>query len=87
MSFGTGRFGNYVTPPKDNTFDAGVRDALDGKKRTHNTSFDSMSAEKLNSFVKTEALSNQDKQAEAIRRADSYSFGIAHPEFYRRLRT
>jgi hypothetical protein len=40
-----------------------------------------MSADKLNGFVKKEALSNQAKRDEAIRKADSYSFAVSHPEF------
>ena len=45
--------------------------------------FEEMEIEKLDTLVNKAALSNQDQQAEALRKADSYAFQVAHPEFLR----
>lgn len=42
-----------------------------------------LSLEKLDSIVNKSELSNADLHAEAIRKADSYSFQVAHPELCR----
>lgn len=40
-------------------------------------------SDKLKSIVHRAALSNQDRENEALRQADSYSFQVAHPELRR----
>lgn len=42
--------------------------------------FDNMSVDQLTAVVTKAALSNSDLSNDAIRRADSYSFGVTHPE-------
>lgn len=47
------------------------------------TNFDKMPADKFKAVVNKLAQSNQDREAEAITRADAYSFQIANPQFKR----
>lgn len=46
-------------------------------------SLDDMTAEKLDAAVQRASVNNQQREAAALSKADSYSFQIAHPEFLR----
>jgi len=52
-------------------------------EETKNVSLDGISLEQFDGVVKKATLSNQDRQADAISKADSYSFQVANPWFKR----
>src|ERR1700730_2370971 len=84
MGYGLGIYGNHIIPREDTDFDKGVSRALDGKTSTHNTEFaEKLTTDKLNKLVNKAAMSNQDRQAQAISKADAYSWQVANPQFLR----
>ena len=74
---------SYFVPRPESSLDAGIRRVLNGEVSTSPIAFDEMSADQLNKVVANAALSNQDRHSEAVSKADSYSFQVAHPEFIR----
>jgi hypothetical protein len=53
------------------------------EEKQTNVSFENMPLEQFSSVVKSAGRSNTEKTNDAIAKADSYSFQIAHPEFLR----
>lgn len=71
-------YSSYVQS-SDNDFDARTRARLDGVEGEESDLFDNPN--KFSSAVNNAAMSNADRQAAAITRADSFSFQIANPWF------
>jgi hypothetical protein len=55
----------------------------EGTSNSTPTDFDEMSEPDFRKVVDAAAMSNADRAAAALRKADSYSFQVAHPEFRR----
>jgi hypothetical protein len=72
-----GQFGNYI-------YDGGNQTLT--PEKSDSTVFDDMPLQKFASIVNKTALSNSDLQAEALSKADSYSFQVAHPELERTVK-
>src|SRR5260370_3170058 len=53
------------------------------EEQTTTIAFDEMPDDKLNAAINKAALSNQDREIDAITKADSYSFQVANPQFKR----
>jgi hypothetical protein len=65
------QYGNYTFHPQDQ------------QQQPSTTKFDGMSTEQLDAIVNKAARSNQERTDEALAKADSYAFQIAHPELKR----
>jgi hypothetical protein len=72
-------YSSYVQS-SENDFDARTRARLDGVEGEESDVFDK-NPNKFSSAVNNTAMSNADRQAAAITRADSFSFQIANPWF------
>ena len=70
-------------PRQETDFDVRLRRSHDGKKPCRSTprSLTGLTADKLNTIVAKTALTNQQRQADAISKADSACFLATHPEF------
>jgi hypothetical protein len=72
---------DYNVPRTESSFDRRQRQILNGEVPESSITFDD--ADTLNKVVKKAAMSNLEMHAEATRKADSYSWQVANPQFIR----